>query len=140
MSMSNANCAFLIPILVRRGVRSLLATNKSRAAKAARSPQVDINEKDDLGRTAIKNAIRWYKSDRVILELLRFKPRLDEEDQWYIKRNLGESVLRTWEKARARGRWSIIKSCVKLLSLHMRAVITANHPMRLLERGVFQLT
>lgn len=34
--------------------------------------------------------------------------------------------------------WTIIKSLTKLLSLHKRAVVTANHPDRLKLSGVFQ--
>ena len=38
------------------------------------------------------------------------------------------------------GLWVVIKSVVKLLSLHQRAVVTANHPLRLLERKEFEET
>ncbi len=34
--------------------------------------------------------------------------------------------------------WSVIRSCVKLLSLHHRAVILANHPTRKWARGEFE--
>lgn len=34
--------------------------------------------------------------------------------------------------------WSLIKCAVKLLGLHQRAVVTANHPLRKFERGEFQ--
>lgn len=33
--------------------------------------------------------------------------------------------------------WSLVKCAVKMLSLHQRAVVTANHPLRKLERGEF---
>ena len=36
-------------------------------------------------------------------------------------------------------RWNIIKACTKLLSLHKRAVISANSPKRLKELGMFEL-
>ena len=36
------------------------------------------------------------------------------------------------------GLWTIIKALIKLLSLHQRAVVTANHPLRLLKRGEFE--
>ena len=39
----------------------------------------------------------------------------------------------------APSRWKILHCLVKLLSLHKRAVVTANHPDRLLERNEFQL-
>ncbi len=34
--------------------------------------------------------------------------------------------------------WTIIKCATLILSLHKRAVVTANHPDRLLQAGVFQ--
>jgi hypothetical protein len=36
-------------------------------------------------------------------------------------------------------RWNIIKACTKLLSLHKRAVVSANTPERKLQRGEFEL-
>lgn len=33
--------------------------------------------------------------------------------------------------------WSLIKCATRLLSVHQRAVVTANHPLRKLERGEF---
>lgn len=39
----------------------------------------------------------------------------------------------------AKRRWVYLKTVVKCLSLHKRAVVTANHPDRLLEQGYFQL-
>jgi len=41
-------------------------------------------------------------------------------------------------KEYVRTKWAVIRSCVKLLSLHHRAVVTANHPLRKLERGEFK--
>jgi len=40
----------------------------------------------------------------------------------------------------APSRWKTIYCIVKLLGLHKRAVVTANHPLRLLERKEFELT
>ncbi len=34
--------------------------------------------------------------------------------------------------------WSLIKCATRLLSLHKQAVVTANHPLRKLERGEFE--
>ena len=45
------------------------------------------------------------------------------------------NVLKYW----CRRKWMIIRSAVKLLSLHQRAVITANHPNRLKEIGIFEI-
>jgi hypothetical protein len=52
-------------------------------------------------------------------------------------RDLFHKVRRLTPQGIARQRWSVIRSSVKLLSLHSRAVITANHPLRKLERGEF---
>jgi len=40
-------------------------------------------------------------------------------------------------RARVRRRWAIVKAAVKLLASHARAVVSANHPSRLRDRGVF---
>ena len=37
-------------------------------------------------------------------------------------------------------KWKILKASTKLLSLHQRAVVTANHPDRLKETGAFEET
>ena len=36
-------------------------------------------------------------------------------------------------------KWKILKASTKFLGLHKRAVVTANHPLRLLERGEFEI-
>jgi len=46
-------------------------------------------------------------------------------------RELFHKVRRLTPQGIARQRWSIVKASVKLLSLHSRAVITANHPSRI---------
>jgi hypothetical protein len=48
---------------------------------------------------------------------------VDNETVFYKKRILG---------------WSLVKCATKLLSLHQRAVVSANHPLRKLERGEFK--
>jgi hypothetical protein len=45
------------------------------------------------------------------------------------------SLYRIW----VRRKWMLIKCSVKFLSLHQRAVVTANHPDRLRELGVFSV-
>ena len=48
------------------------------------------------------------------------------------------TTLRCFRKILAKRRWVIIKCIVLALSLHKQAVITANHPDRLRERGEFE--
>jgi len=50
-----------------------------------------------------------------------------------------EIHARTWQ-AKAQERWAKIKAVVKFLYLHIRAVRTANHPLRKRARGEFEVT
>jgi hypothetical protein len=43
-------------------------------------------------------------------------------------------------KVLAKRRWVVVKCIVLVLGIHKRAVVTANHPLRLLERGEFKET
>ncbi len=71
-----------------------------------------------------------------INELIKFGALLNE---FYKYKELLESrPLRYFIKILAKRRWVTVKCLVITLSLHKRAVITANHPDRLLEQGVFQ--
>ena len=45
------------------------------------------------------------------------------------------NVLKYWCKRK----WAIIRSATKILSLHQRAVVSANHPNRLKQLGVFEI-
>lgn len=51
---------------------------------------------------------------------------------WFKPDNTGKIY-----KLIPKNRWVTLKCCVKLLSLHKRAVIIANHPLRKLARGEF---
>ena len=59
-------------------------------------------------------------------------------NHYYHVNNDSNSILYRLESL-ARARWSLIKCAVKLLSLHKRAVITANHPIRKQLRGEFDV-
>jgi len=47
-------------------------------------------------------------------------------------------TLRCFRKLLAKRRWVIFKAFTKFLMVHKRAVVTANHPLRLLERKEFE--
>lgn len=53
---------------------------------------------------------------------------------------LGHEPTRGYKmyKVIKKNRWLTIKIIVKVLGLHSRAVVTANHPLRKLERGEFK--
>jgi len=55
--------------------------------------------------------------------------------QWW---NEESPVIATLLKLYIPWRWKLLFACVKLLSLHKRATVTANHPLRKLERGEFE--
>jgi len=48
------------------------------------------------------------------------------------------TTLRYFRKLLAKRRWVVVKCIVLALGLHKRAVVTANHPLRLLECGEFE--
>ena len=56
---------------------------------------------------------------------LKYDPRLKQVPK----------VLKYW----CQRKWAIIRSATKLLSLHQRAVVSANHPNRLKELGEFEI-
>ena len=60
-------------------------------------------------------------------------------------RNFAENVtssssrlMKYIRKIFAKRRWKMIKCVTKFLAVHQRAVISANHPLRLLELGIFE--
>ncbi len=86
---------------------------------------VDINKCNYYGFTPLVHFIVWTHRG-IIRELVKFRPKTDSRVREAIKR-VCPDAYRTW----IRGTWSILKPCVKLLSLHARAVVTANHPSRI---------
>ena len=76
--------------------------------------------------------------DDVYKKLLQRGFRLDMNITrvWYSFKH--EPYFRVYRKFLNTRRWLLIRCAVKLLSLHQRAVVTANHPLRKLERGEFK--
>ena len=91
----------------------------------------DINIKSTSG-DSLMDLLRYapfLKYSEVLLKYnppLKYDPRLKEVP----------SVLKYW----CRRKWTIIHIATKLLSLHQRAVITANHPNRLKQLNYFELS
>lgn len=55
------------------------------------------------------------------------------------RREATDQFLETIHQKIARERWTVIRSCMKLLSLHKRGVIRANHPEAKRLRGEFEI-
>lgn len=108
-------CPRMVPLLIRAGV--------------------DINGLNAEGYSVIQQALMRDYFGHVVEALIKFRPKLDEKCKSKLKKKFPRSYL-AW----IIGKWNILKPCVKLLSLHARAVVTANHPQRMLERGEFVLT
>ncbi len=92
---------------------------------------LSVDAKDNYGFTPFMCLIF---DKELIIELLRYKPKLDACERRKLKEKYPDLHSR-W----IRGKWSILKPCVKLLALHKRAVITANHPLRKLARSEFEV-
>jgi ankyrin repeat protein len=108
-------CPGMVPLLIRAGV--------------------DINGLNAEGYSAIQQALMMDYFGHVVEALIKFRPKLDEKCKSKLKKKFPRAYL-AW----IIGKWNILKPCVKFLSLHARAVVTANHPQRMLERGEFVLT
>jgi hypothetical protein len=94
----------------------------------------DPNEKDQSGWTPIQRSItRTEESVGVeMLQLLikhgaNLAPTTLELAKKFKKDARFNVLLRIMSKRR----WVLLRACVKFLSLHTRAVVTANHPSRL---------
>jgi hypothetical protein len=68
-----------------------------------------------------------------IRTIMKYRPKVDDYSREFIKYNLPD-VFSKW----IRGKWVLIRCSVKLLGLHQRAVVTANHPLKKLARGEFK--
>jgi len=104
---------------------------------------VDINSKDDIGKTTFDCRITNYRYDiagerfETLIYLARRGARIDFKFILPIQKEAPElwSRLKTiW----SRRKWLAVRCSVKLLGLHQRAVVTANHPLRKLARGEFK--
>jgi len=104
----NNTCEEIVRILVNKGL--------------------DINLKDDYSMTPLTVARLCN-----FATFIKYGAKPTQDDKIRLKRYLPD-VYKMW----IRKRWVPIKCCVKLLGLHSRAVVTANHPLRKLERGEFK--
>ncbi len=91
----------------------------------------DLNAENQYNDTPLSYALRWQKF-QVAIELLKHKPKMSKDCLYLLKCRM-PIVYSRW----IRTKWILIKCAMKLLSLHKRAVITANHPLRKFERGEF---
>ena len=90
----------------------------------------DINVKSTSGDSLMDLLPNdtFLKYSEVLLKYnppLKYDPRLKQVPK----------VLKYW----CQRKWAIIRSATKLLSLHQRAVVSANHPNRLKELGEFEI-
>jgi len=105
-------CYEVIPLLIQKGA--------------------DVNAENQYGMTPLYHALNWKKF-KVATELLKHKPKMSKDCLNLFKSRLPD----VYRKFLITHKWSLIKCAVKLLALHQRAIITANHPLRMLERGEF---
>ena len=92
---------------------------------------VDINSKDYEGVTIFDR--RLYGHDlETLVYLARRGARVSYS--WVFRHEEYRILKKIW----ARRKWLVISCCVRFLSLHQRAVVTANHPLRKLARGEFK--
>jgi hypothetical protein len=104
--------------------------------KAGANPNVKITECYSEHDTPIVFLLlNNYFCDKRLELLVEYGVLLND-----YKENLSSTSTcstRHFFKIMAKRRWVKIKCIVLTLSLHKRAVVTANHPLRLLERGDF---
>ena len=106
--------------------------------KAGANPNVKITQSFDRDPIPIifyiVNACYIYPS-RLDL-LLKYGALIHEINKY--QEILIPTTLRYFRKLLAKRRWVVVKCIVLALGIHKRAVVTANHPLRLLERGEFE--
>ena len=90
----------------------------------------DINIKSIQGSSCM-DLLRYGTFLKYSELLLKYNPPL----KYHPKLKLVPKVLKYW----CRRKWAIIRSATKLLSLHQRAVVSANHPNRLKQLGYFNV-
>ncbi len=93
------------------------------------------NKKIKRGNTIIP-MIFYINNVSGIKELIKYGALLNEFYKY--KEFIDLSPLRYFKKVLAKRRWVYIKCVVLVLGIHKRAVVSANHPERLLEQGYFQ--
>jgi len=96
---------------------------------------VDINQMDNMGNTPLHEILWKTLGQNTLTELfIRYRAKPSGPDEKRVLKEYRMKAYQLW----IRGRWGLLKPCVKLLSLHARAVITANHPLRKLARNEFE--
>jgi hypothetical protein len=106
----------------------------------------DINIKTKNGDSCIDLVVKEHLKIEYYIKLrLVQQHSIDTKFNLFMKHNcalkyhprlkLIPKVLKYW----CRRKWVIIRSTIKLLSLHQRAVVTANHPNRLKQLGYFNV-
>jgi hypothetical protein len=94
---------------------------------------VDINSKDHLGVTIFDRRLYGYGHDlKTLVYLARRGARMSYS--WVLRDKKYQILKKIW----ARRKWLVVRCAVKFLGLHQRAVVSANHPLRKLERGEFK--
>ena len=91
----------------------------------------DVNAENENGLTIMDIYLRSPLKTHMFQFLLKHGARLRFSK--FLKRR--PEMLCIW----ARRRWAVIKCAVKFLGLQQRAVVTANHPLRKLARGEFNV-
>jgi len=82
----------------------------------------------------VKASLRRFDEEGFVERIMKFRPEIDDEWRTVLKTKYPRIYRKYfWNK------WLRVKCSVKLLALHQRAVVTANHPLRMLERGEFKL-
>ncbi len=97
--------------------------------------RVNILEVFDHDELAFRYATTVYcdilfnqdKSDPKYRRAARFGMMYYMKTRGFIRLHRMDSMIRAY----VRTKWAVVRSCVKLLSLHHRAVISANHPDRI---------
>ena len=116
----------LIPLLVKKGADINIISNSMNKTPIGHAVSLAIT---------IAYAVPKLREDLLcyIRTIMKYRPKVDDTSREFMKRHLPD-VLSKW----IRGKWVFIRCSVKLLGLHQRAVVTANHPLRKLERGEFK--
>lgn len=94
---------------------------------------LDINLEDKFGITPLMDARVSYANACNVATFIKYGAKPTKNEIEHMKRYLPDTY-KMW----IRKKWVPIRCCVKLLGLHQRAVVTANHPLRKLERGEFK--
>ncbi len=100
----------------------------------------DPNKKIKRGNT-IMPMIFYLNNDIGIKELIKYGALINEFYKYkeIIKEFMDPETCHYFIKVLAKRRWVYLKCVVLILGIHKRAVVTANHPDRLKQQGVFEL-